>query len=77
MVITYNGMIWFILCILLVTANDTFAYVFGKLFGKTPLIKLSKNKTMEGFIGGLVSTIIMGFFVAYLTTFDFMLPLLC
>ncbi len=59
-VIAYNGMIWFILVIMLVTANDTFAYIFGKKYGKTQLISLSPNKTWEGFIGGLFSTIVMG-----------------
>jgi len=38
MVVSFNGMIWFILAIMLVTANDTFAYIFGKSFGRTMLI---------------------------------------
>jgi phosphatidate cytidylyltransferase len=39
------------------------AYVFGMLFGKTPLIKLSPKKTWEGFIGGMLSTYVLAFVV--------------
>ena len=35
MVVVYNGMIWFLLGIFLVAANDTFAYIIGKNYGKT------------------------------------------
>lgn len=44
-----------------VAINDSGAYFVGKLLGKTPLYKLSPKKTVEGFIGGLVFTIILGF----------------
>ena len=38
--------------------NDCFAYIFGKKFGKTPLIGLSPNKTWEGFLGAMIATFI-------------------
>src|SRR5690606_25810352 len=39
----------------LVWANDTFAYLIGKRFGKRKLLeRISPKKTVEGFIGGLV-----------------------
>lgn len=42
---------------LLVVVNDTMAYVFGMLMGKHKLLpRLSPKKTVEGFIGGGVST---------------------
>ena len=41
-------------------------FIFGFFFGKTPLIKLSPKKTWEGFIGGAVSTIIIGVAMARL-----------
>jgi CDP-diglyceride synthetase len=50
----------------LVICNDTFAYVFGRYFGKRKLLSLSPNKTIEGFIGGLVFTVIFGYYVSIL-----------
>lgn len=61
-----KGKIWFVYPALLVVSNDVFAYVFGKLCGRRPLLSLSPNKTWEGFIGGFISTLIIGFFLAYL-----------
>ena len=34
-VVVYNGLIWFLLAIILVSFNDTFALLGGKVFGKT------------------------------------------
>jgi len=50
----FEGLIWFIMPILMVVINDVMAYMFGFFFGKTPLIKLSPKKTWEGFVGGAV-----------------------
>lgn len=47
----------------LVIANDIWAYIFGFFMGKTPLIKLSPKKTVEGFIGGWAMTIVFGMLV--------------
>ncbi|KAK9763574.1 phosphatidate cytidylyltransferase [Basidiobolus ranarum] len=57
----FEGMIWFFLPVALVICNDIFAYIFGFFFGHTPLIKLSPKKTVEGFIGGWISTLIFAF----------------
>ncbi len=35
------------------------AYVVGSLIGKTPLTKISPNKTWEGTIGGIVISILL------------------
>jgi phosphatidate cytidylyltransferase len=41
--------------IMVLTLNDTAAYVVGSLMGKRPLIpSVSPNKTVEGAIGGLI-----------------------
>lgn len=46
---------------LLIWCNDVFAYFIGKRFGKTPLAsKISPKKTVEGFMGGLVGSLVMG-----------------
>ncbi len=45
--------------------NDTFAYLIGKQFGKRKLFeRISPKKTIEGFIGGFIFTIIGGFIVS-------------
>jgi phosphatidate cytidylyltransferase len=48
---------------LLVITNDVMAYVFGYSMGKHKLIELSPKKTWEGFIGGLLSTLVVAFYV--------------
>ncbi|CAH7666646.1 phosphatidate cytidylyltransferase [Phakopsora pachyrhizi] len=53
-----EGLIWFWIPASLVIMNDVAAYVFGMLFGKHQLIKLSPKKTVEGFIGGYFTTVI-------------------
>jgi len=51
--------------------NDTFAYFWGLGFGKTRLITLSPNKTVEGFMGGFGSTLVAVYIFA---NFFFMYP---
>ncbi|KDD76632.1 phosphatidate cytidylyltransferase [Helicosporidium sp. ATCC 50920] len=60
----FDGLIWFLLPTLLVITNDIVAYLAGFFFGRTPLIKLSPKKTWEGFIGGLLGTVILSWFLA-------------
>jgi len=64
----YNGIIWFFVPCGLVVCNDSMAYVSGFFFGKTPLIRLSPKKTVEGFIGGALSTLIFAFISTRLYT---------
>ena len=52
--------------ILFIWANDSFAYLIGKNFGRIKLFKsVSPKKTVEGFIGGVIFTIITGIVVSY------------
>eukprot|EP01083_Nonionella_stella_P043583 117590_1 len=73
--ILYNiffGMIWLVLPALLIICNDSAAWFFGILFGRTPLILLSPKKTWEGLIGGTGATIVMSFVLAsYFQQFNF------
>ncbi|KAJ9137552.1 Phosphatidate cytidylyltransferase [Pleurostoma richardsiae] len=62
----FEGMIWFFLPAALVITNDIFAYVVGITFGRTQLIKLSPKKTVEGFVGAWIMTVIFGFFLTNL-----------
>ncbi len=59
----FNGLVWFILPCGLVICNDISAYIFGRIFGKTPLSPLSPKKTVEGFVGGMFITIIWCYIV--------------
>ncbi|CAG9859251.1 unnamed protein product [Phyllotreta striolata] len=61
----YEGIIWLIMSIWLVSINDSCAFIFGKHFGKTPLIRVSPKKTLEGFILGGICTIILGAFLSH------------
>ncbi|KAF5370601.1 hypothetical protein D9758_002046 [Tetrapyrgos nigripes] len=53
-----EGLIWFFVPASLVICNDVFAYVWGMSIGRTPLIKLSPKKTVEGFVGAFGSTVL-------------------
>lgn len=53
---------------ILIWANDTFAYITGKNFGKNKLYeRISPNKTIEGFVGGIFFSIVAGYIIFYLT----------
>jgi len=55
-----QGMIWYIFSMSIITINDIAAYMFGFFFGSTPLIVLSPKKTIEGYVGGGLVTILLG-----------------
>uniref|UniRef100_A0A8C9LVG7 Phosphatidate cytidylyltransferase n=1 Tax=Piliocolobus tephrosceles TaxID=591936 RepID=A0A8C9LVG7_9PRIM len=61
----YSGLIWFFIPVSCVVINDTFAYIVGILFGRTKLINVSPNKTVEGFVGSSIITILWGLFATY------------
>ena len=50
---------------ILIWSNDVFAYLIGKNFGKHKLIeRVSPNKTIEGFFGGLFFTFVAGYIIS-------------
>eukprot|EP00347_Sterkiella_histriomuscorum_P009555 403340757 len=57
----FQGYFWFIFSIFAVAWNDIFAHQVGLRCGRTPLISLSPKKTREGFIGGIIGSLIVGF----------------
>ena len=62
-----------LLFFILVWVNNSFAYLIGKKIGKRPLFEsISPKKTWEGFLGGLVFTIIAAFIIYYYKA-DFLL----
>lgn len=48
----------------LIWSSDTFAYICGRLFGKHKMApKISPKKTWEGLAGGVICTVILGYFI--------------
>ncbi len=63
------GIQWFIFLLAVVFSGDTFAYLFGVLFGKTKIMPtVSPKKSLEGALGGLLGSAAAGsIFWYYLT----------
>ncbi|MCL6743516.1 phosphatidate cytidylyltransferase [Kosakonia sp. R1.Fl] len=56
---------------IVVQISDVLQYVFGKLCGKRPIVpKLSPNKTVEGFVGGILSASLVGMGLWWITPFN-------
>lgn len=60
---TFPTPLFLIFC--LIWFSDTFAYLTGSVIGKTPFTKISKNKTLEGLLGGFFSVILLGIFIEH------------
>ena len=61
--------VWFILLfLLLVFGSDTCAYIVGIAFGRNNrgIIKVSPNKSVAGFIGGILIPAVIGMFSAWI-----------
>lgn len=58
----YNefGIASFVWLLVVVVASDGGAYIFGKIWGKTPFSPTSPNKTLEGVVGGVTTAVIFG-----------------
>ena len=58
---------WAVIVIfVLIWSNDTFAYLVGKTWGKHKLLeRISPKKTQEGFLGGLVCTLLLAGILNY------------
>jgi phosphatidate cytidylyltransferase len=54
----------------MIWCNDTFAYLVGKSIGKHKLLeRVSPKKTIEGFIGGIVFTLLASILISQFYTF--------
>ena len=59
-----------IVVFVLIWSNDTFAYLVGKTWGKHKLLeRISPKKTKEGFLGGLVFTMLFAALISYYTLY--------
>ncbi len=60
-----RGLLLFL--VFLTEINDVLQFIFGKLFGKHKIIPaISPNKTWEGFLGGIIFTTVIGYFLRFL-----------
>ena len=63
---TPNGLVWVFVIYAITWGTDTFAYLIGRIFGKTKLAPLiSPNKTVEGAIGGIFGAWIPTFLILF------------
>jgi phosphatidate cytidylyltransferase len=70
-----------LLLIVSIWVNDTMAYLFGSLIGKTPLSPISPNKTWEGTIAGIILSVlivskVMGIYVPIQEKYIFYISLI-
>ncbi|GAA3719148.1 phosphatidate cytidylyltransferase [Salinicoccus jeotgali] len=55
------GLIYILYALLIVWVTDTGAYLFGRAFGRRKLWpQISPNKTIEGFLGGIFCSVLLG-----------------
>jgi phosphatidate cytidylyltransferase len=56
--------------VFVVQVSDVMQYVFGKCFGKHKIVpEISPNKTVEGFVGGILSAVALGTCFWWMTPF--------
>ena len=61
-----RGLLLFL--VFLTEINDVMQFIWGKLLGRHKILpKVSPNKTWEGFLGGVISTTVIGYFLGFLT----------
>lgn len=66
-----RGNMWIFFLLAVAFANDTGAFYFGKLFGKHRLYpSISPNKTWEGAVGGLLTSLIVSMLFLRATAFQ-------
>lgn len=62
-----QGPWWVLTLVIIVAGADSFAFLFGKRFGRLKLSpRVSPNKTVEGFIGGTVGGVALGVMCKFL-----------
>lgn len=66
-----DGSLYIWLIFIIAFGTDTFAYIFGNLFGKNKLSpNISPNKTIEGSIGGILGSLISSLVYAFMMNID-------
>jgi phosphatidate cytidylyltransferase len=65
-----GGVGWLLFLIFLTQFNDVLQFIWGKLLGKTKVVpNISPSKTLEGLLGGIITTVVLAWMLApYLTS---------
>ncbi len=64
-----RGLLLFV--VIITELNDVFQFTWGKTFGRLKILPtISPNKTWEGFIGGIITSTVMGYYLRFLTPFS-------
>jgi phosphatidate cytidylyltransferase len=67
----YGGLVYIFYSLFIIWATDSGAYFIGRALGKRKLWpEISPNKTVEGFIGGIVCAVIIGIIFALFTNIN-------
>ncbi|MBA3012548.1 MAG: phosphatidate cytidylyltransferase [Proteobacteria bacterium] len=71
-----SGTFWIIWLLIVIFANDTGAFYTGTFFGKHKLApNISPNKTIEGSVGGILTSMVAGFVFSFAFFDNFTLAL--
>lgn len=66
-----RGALLVVFLMLVVQASDVLQYIWGKLLGRHPIApRVSPSKTVEGFVGGVVSATLLGAALWQITPFS-------
>jgi phosphatidate cytidylyltransferase len=69
-----QGSLWILWLLIVIFSNDTGAFYGGKFFGKHSLSpNISPNKTIEGSLGGIITSTVLGFIFSVMFFKDFSL----
>lgn len=72
----YNRSLLILGCFIIIAA-DVGGYVFGKLYGKHKLTKISPNKTWEGVLGGyLVAMLVVAGYILFFNNYNIIFKLI-
>jgi phosphatidate cytidylyltransferase len=72
-----NGRMLVLFLVFVVEMSDVLQYIWGKTLGRHKIIPaVSPNKTWEGFIGGILSTMALSLLIRFLTPFTMIETLL-
>jgi len=63
-------LLFFVYLISIAIFTDTFAHIFGSIFGKHKVTEISPNKSWEGYIGGTILGTFLSAMFAYLVVAD-------